>query len=86
MNIEEIENILYDNDIKLDIRVMSSNKFNLPYHIRLINPIGKYIIDIYFKHNKQLQIVRNTFFIHKTQTWGVFQNETHLLNTINSLL
>lgn len=85
MTIEQVENILNENNIKLDVRVLNTNSFNLPNHIRLLDVYGEMVIDIYFKYSKKKQILRNTYFIHKTQFWGQIENENNLVTIINQI-
>jgi hypothetical protein len=82
MYIQDVENTIYDNKIKLDIRVLNTNSAKLPNHIRLLDIYSKPVIDIYFKYTKRGKIIRNRYFIHKTQTWGQLQSEDDLIYLI----
>ncbi len=54
------------------------------YHYRLMDEYGKYIVNVYFKRNKQGRVVRNTTFHFRTNKWGVVRNEQELTKLIKS--
>lgn len=62
--------------LHLDVRPVQE------YHYRLMDEWGKYIVDVYFKRNKQGRIVRNTTFHFRTQKWGQVWNEKDLIKLI----
>lgn len=74
MNKDEIEEFAIENN--LDLRVIEF------YHLRLINSLGKYILDVFIKRNKNGNIVRNTTFCFKTKKWSVSYNTNDLQKLI----
>ena len=85
MILQEVEDIIQDNNIRIDIKILNRNQSDLVNHIRLQNDYGKPILDIYFKYNKKREVLRNTYFIHKTEAWGVIKDEGNLVNLLKDI-
>jgi len=65
--LKEIEVKEFASQNNLDVRP-------LDHAYRLINSKGKYLIDIYFKKKRNGEIIRNSAFYHKNQSWGLVHN------------
>ena len=74
MNEQEIQEIA--NELKLDVRPFANN------HFRLLDSQGNYIIDIYIRRKRNGEIIRNSFLLWKTNTWGVLRDKQHLINLL----
>ena len=51
------------------------------YHYRLVDSLGRNILDVYFKRQKG-RIVRNVVYQCKTQTYSVAKNTNDLLKLL----
>lgn len=74
MTQEQIQNFANEND--LDVRPIQD------YHYRLMNSVGKYILDVYFKRNKNGVIVKNSVLNWRNNRWSV----AHNLEDLNKLI
>lgn len=61
MTEEELQDIAFQYD--LDIRELSG------VHFRLLDIYGNYKFDVYFKHNKKGEIIRNSILKWESQKW-----------------
>ena len=79
MNIDDIQE--FCNKYKLDLKIINTSKGGNPIHSRLIDEYGNYVLDVYFKHNKQ-GIKHNMVFNWEKQSWSKIKTLEELHNIL----